>query len=182
MKIFARLLFLAFFGAVFELNAAEIEPLANKFEAGVLKKAAGIEDLPQRAKVLFGALSDERAGAPLLFNAANAAVQISEKAKAKGLFLAARERLEDLSEIKIYQKEHAGGVLLFHKEGISPTQLAARLDKAEICVRAGLHCAPLAHQTLGSPAGGTVRVSVGYATKRSDCDALWRAMKKILSI
>lgn len=93
MKIFARLLFLAFFGAVFELNAAEIEPLANKFEAGVLKKAAGIEDLPQRAKVLFGALSDERAGAPLLFNAANVAVQISEKAKAKGLFLAAIEKM-----------------------------------------------------------------------------------------
>lgn len=93
MRIFAQILFLVFFCAVFKLSAAEIEPLANKFEAGVLKKAAGIEDLPQRAKVLFAALSDERAGAPLLFNAANAAVQISEKAKAKELFSAAIEKM-----------------------------------------------------------------------------------------
>lgn len=93
MRIFAPLLFLLFFFAAFELNAAEIEPAANKFEAGVLKKAASIEDLSQRAQVIFDALNDERAGAPLLFNAANAAVQISEKSRAKELFLASIKKM-----------------------------------------------------------------------------------------
>ena len=93
-----------------------------------------------------------------------------------------KERLWALPGIALQASHHRGSVLSFWCDGISSELLGAELDRCGICVRAGLHCAPLAHQTLGSPAGGTVRVSVGYATKRSDCDALWRTMKKILSI
>ncbi|MCQ2408640.1 MAG: aminotransferase class V-fold PLP-dependent enzyme [Oscillospiraceae bacterium] len=39
-----------------------------------------------------------------------------------------------------------------------PDDTAARLAEKGFCLRAGLQCAPLAHQTLGTP-GGTVRFS-----------------------
>ena len=37
-----------------------------------------------------------------------------------------------------------------------------KLAKQGICVRAGLHCAPLAHETAGTLETGTVRVSFGH--------------------
>lgn len=47
-------------------------------------------------------------------------------------------------------------------------QLASRLaDEFGICVRAGLHCAPLAHKTLGTFESGTVRFSPGAFTTKA---------------
>jgi selenocysteine lyase/cysteine desulfurase len=48
-------------------------------------------------------------------------------------------------------------------EGWSSSDLAAALEKDyEIYIRAGLHCAPLAHQFLGTFPGGAARFSFGY--------------------
>lgn len=96
----------------------------------------------------------------------------------KELFFAARERLEGIGGIEIYQKEHAGAVLLFNKSGVSPTGLAATLDKAGIAVRAGLHCAPLAHRALGTPEGGAVRISFGPFNTVRELDRLWRVLRE----
>ena len=92
------------------------------------------------------------------------------------LFFAARERLESVDGIEIYQKEHAGAVLLFNKSGISPVGLAATLDKAGIAVRAGLHCAPLAHRALGTPTEGAVRISFGPFNTVKELDRLRSAV------
>ena len=51
------------------------------------------------------------------------------------------------------------GVLSLRKKGISPDEIAQRLYKKGICVRSGLHCAPLAHKSAGTIEGGTVRLS-----------------------
>ena len=40
-------------------------------------------------------------------------------------------------------------------------EVAEFLAKRRICVRAGLHCAPLAHRSAGTLKTGTVRVSYG---------------------
>jgi selenocysteine lyase/cysteine desulfurase len=46
--------------------------------------------------------------------------------------------------------------------GYDPQELAAILDSLHgIQTRAGLHCAPLAHQALGTLPGGTLRLSWG---------------------
>ena len=95
----------------------------------------------------------------------------------EGLFFAARERLESVDDIEIYQREHAGSVLLFNKNGMSPVGLAAILDKAGVAVRAGLHCAPLAHRALGTPAGGAVRISFGPFNTVKELDRLLRVLK-----
>lgn len=41
-------------------------------------------------------------------------------------------------------------------------ELAEQLGKRGICVRAGLHCAPLAHESAGTLDTGTVRISFGH--------------------
>ncbi|MBL8830591.1 MAG: aminotransferase class V-fold PLP-dependent enzyme, partial [Planctomycetaceae bacterium] len=55
------------------------------------------------------------------------------------------------------------GLVSITVDGYDPQELAASLDSAAgIQVRAGLHCAPLVHQTLGTlPHGGTLRFSLG---------------------
>ena len=55
--------------------------------------------------------------------------------------------------------------------------------KYGICARAGLHCAPLAHKTLGTFDSGTVRFSPGIFTRREDIKktalAISRCLKQI---
>ena len=49
----------------------------------------------------------------------------------------------------------------------------------DILVRTGLHCAPLAHRTLGTYPDGTVRVSMGYFNTVQDVQRAAEAMRKI---
>ena len=46
----------------------------------------------------------------------------------------------------------------------------------EIALRAGLHCAPLAHRSAGTLQTGTVRVSFGWDSKKEDAKALLDAL------
>lgn len=51
------------------------------------------------------------------------------------------------------------GVVSFTADGWDVEELAGALGEREIAVRAGLHCAPLAHRTVGTLESGTVRLS-----------------------
>ena len=56
-------------------------------------------------------------------------------------------------------------------------ELANWLDQTHgIMVRAGLHCAPAAHQRLETHPRGTVRASIGPFNTESDIDALVAAV------
>lgn len=70
--------------------------------------------------------------------------------------------------VKLYgpkDPEKRGAVLSFNVEGVDASLLAAELDHDfDIAVRAGLHCAPLAHRTIGSMPGGTLRLSPGWSS------------------
>lgn len=75
-------------------------------------------------------------------------------------------------------------VLSFTASGVDSSLLAAELDHGfDIAVRAGLHCAPLAHRTLGTLPGGTVRLSPGWSTTREEIaffsDAVVQCISKI---
>lgn len=52
------------------------------------------------------------------------------------------------------------GVLSFRCQKFGVEELAAAYAERGICVRAGLHCSPLAHKSAGTLDTGTVRVSV----------------------
>ena len=56
--------------------------------------------------------------------------------------------------------------------------MGERLGQAGIAVRCGLHCAPLAHQKLGTEQG-TVRVSPSAFTRREEIDALARQVGRL---
>jgi cysteine desulfurase family protein len=61
-------------------------------------------------------------------------------------------------------------VVSFNIEGVNCAEAAMALDASfDIAVRAGLHCAPDAHRTLGTfEQGGTIRVSPGYFNTEDD--------------
>ncbi len=64
--------------------------------------------------------------------------------------------------------------------GWEPVDLGSTLDGAfGIAVRTGMHCAPLAHQTLGTCPQGTVRLSPGPFTTEEDIEATPRALRVI---
>ncbi len=75
-----------------------------------------------------------------------------------------------------------GGLLSFTLAGTDPASLAFMLDQRfGIAVRAGLHCAPLAHRTLGTYPAGTVRVSPGWFTTNDEIAIFRDAVVKCLA-
>ena len=58
-------------------------------------------------------------------------------------------------------------------------EVAAGLAQRGIAVRAGLHCAPLAHESAGTLESGTVRVSFGYDARKEQTGRLLWAVSKL---
>ena len=54
---------------------------------------------------------------------------------------------------------HQTGVLSFVVEGMDCEELGEAMARQGVALRAGLHCAPLAHRTVGTLKTGTVRFS-----------------------
>ncbi len=63
------------------------------------------------------------------------------------------------SEYELFTGEPQGGVVSLRHKKYEPETIAETLAKAGICVRSGLHCAPLAHESAGTIESGTVRFS-----------------------
>jgi selenocysteine lyase/cysteine desulfurase len=65
---------------------------------------------------------------------------------------------------------HRVGVMSVRLDGFDPQELAAVLESSYgILTRAGIHCAPLAHQTIGTlERGGTTRFSFGPFVSQPD--------------
>ncbi len=73
-----------------------------------------------------------------------------------------------------------GCALSFNVGGADPGEVGRRLEReAGILSRAGLHCSPNAHRTLGTFPQGTVRVSPGPFTTRKEIRACLSALRGI---
>ena len=86
--------------------------------------------------------------------------------------LAAR-RLRDLG-LEVFSGDHQLGTVSF-RCAMDCEQAASLLAQEGIAVRAGLHCAPLAHQSAGTLDTGTVRISFGHDASQAQVDALEHA-------
>lgn len=64
------------------------------------------------------------------------------------------------------------GVLSFRADNLDPGDLGQWLADRGICVRCGLHCAPLAHESAGTLPEGTVRVSFSAFNTPAQVDRL----------
>ena len=66
-------------------------------------------------------------------------------------------------------------------DSMDPASIAYELESAyHIMTRVGLHCAPRAHQTLGTYPEGTVRFSFGYANTHKDVESALSALHRIV--
>jgi cysteine desulfurase family protein len=80
---------------------------------------------------------------------------------------------------KYNPESHVGTISLIHPHW-ETQEVAMALDEAfEICVRPGLHCAPYAHQEIGSFPDGTLRVSPGSFNTRDEVEVLCNALAEI---
>ncbi len=71
-------------------------------------------------------------------------------------------------------------VTSFNIAGVSPEDVGYLLEESfGICVRAGLHCAPLIHEALGSMPAGMVRVSGSAFTRDDDVKQFLQAVEQI---
>lgn len=90
--------------------------------------------------------------------------------------------LDKYSNIQIVgpqNRQNCIGVISCVFDGYSSDNIGDVLDRFDIAVRTGLHCAPCAHQTLGTFPAGTVRFSVSYFTSQNDFDELDAALEYI---
>jgi len=84
--------------------------------------------------------------------------------------------LRQIPGVRIFgpgQAARHGGAVSFCLGSADPAETGFRLDhEYGICCRAGLHCSPDAHKTIGSYPTGTVRVSPGYFSTPQEIDQL----------
>lgn len=95
------------------------------------------------------------------------------------LFRDFKDKIRDLNVYNIWgPKETARQVPVLsitHPEADAAI-LADYLQIRGILTRVGLHCAPLAHKTVGTFPGGSVRFSLGYATTREELETAVAAL------
>lgn len=95
-----------------------------------------------------------------------------------------REKLAAMPGITLFGPADSAlntGLVSFNCAGFDASELAFMLDRFhDFSVRAGLHCAPLAHRTIGSYPGGTVRVSPGWFNTKEEAEGFCKAIKDII--
>lgn len=82
--------------------------------------------------------------------------------------------------MEVFSGKNQLGTLSF-RSGEDCEEAAERLAEQGIALRAGLHCAPLAHRSAGTIRTGTLRVSIGPDTGWEALEALERAVQTSLS-
>lgn len=89
--------------------------------------------------------------------------------------------LKQINNVTLYSK-YPSSVVSFNIADISSTEVADILNQSNIAVRSGLHCAPLAHQYLGTIDRGTVRASLGNNNSIMDVKILLNAVENIAKL
>ena len=79
--------------------------------------------------------------------------------------------------LRVFSGPHQAGTVSF-LPGMDCEDAARRLAEQGIAVRAGLHCAPLAHESAGTVETGTVRLSFGFDSHPEQLSHLERALSR----
>ncbi len=91
--------------------------------------------------------------------------------------------LKKLPDIEIYSPEprylHSSPVLSFNIKNKTSDEVSKILNRKNIAVRAGFHCAPLAHKKAGTEQNGSVRVSLSVFNTKKELDYLVNVLKNI---
>ncbi|HEV3228782.1 MAG TPA: cysteine desulfurase [Solirubrobacteraceae bacterium] len=101
------------------------------------------------------------------------------RAHERELVIYALERLAEIPGVRVIgppSADQRGGVISFEVEGMHPHDVAELLNRDNVCIRAGHHCAQPLMKRLGVPA--TARASFGPYNVSSDVDALVAALRR----
>ena len=85
------------------------------------------------------------------------------------------DRLSELDFIKIYNKNNEAAIIAFNIEGVFSQDTAIYLDKYNICVRAGNHCAKLTKDVFD--VANTVRIGLSFYNTKDEIDLLINVLK-----
>ena len=97
------------------------------------------------------------------------------------------KNLKSIENVFLYtdfydNRQYLAPILSFNIKNMHSENVAEILSNMGICVRAGLHCAPLAHKKFGTENTGTVRISPSIFTKKSDIDFLIKSVIKFAKL
>ena len=152
----------------FSSELAQPDVLPDKYESGT-PNVSGIAGLNEGVKfVLNKGISNIRA---------------HETDLAQRLY----NGLSKNSRVILYTEPPSSGghapVISFNIEGMDSEEVAETLNQRfNIAVRAGLHCAPLAHQSLGTAESGTVRAVMSVFNSAPQIDYFLNSVNKIATL
>jgi selenocysteine lyase/cysteine desulfurase len=85
-----------------------------------------------------------------------------------------------MSDITVYSGPYEKTpCIIFNKKDKSSSFVSSALSDEKICVRSGFHCAPLAHQAIGTSDDGAVRVSLSHNNSIREIEKFLKVLKKI---
>ena len=89
-------------------------------------------------------------------------------------------RLEELDFIELYNKDNDSNIVAFNIKGVFAQDTAVYLDKYNICVRAGNHCAKMIDNVFNI--SNTVRISLSFYNTKEEVDLLINVLKNSSNI
>ena len=90
------------------------------------------------------------------------------------------DRLLELDFITIYNKNNEAAIIAFNIDGVFSQDAAIYLDKYNICVRAGNHCAKMTKDVFN--VANTVRISLSFYNTKEEIDLLINVLKNSKNI
>ena len=91
-------------------------------------------------------------------------------------------RLKALPGVEVFTPAnglHPTGVVSFRAAGRDCEELAEALGRRGIALRAGLHCAPLAHESAGTLETGTLRASFSVFNREEEVETFLGAVEEV---
>ena len=128
---------------------------------------AGTANVPGAAGLAAGMAAVERLGMENI--AAREAAEARRCAR----------RLEKLG-LEVFAGDHQAGTVSIRGK-MDCEAMADALGRRGIATRAGLHCAPLAHESAGTLDTGTLRISFGHNANRGQTETLLRTLGQVLA-
>lgn len=89
--------------------------------------------------------------------------------------------LSTVEGVRLFTGNGQCGVLSLTVENRDCEELAQELARRNVAVRAGLHCAPLAHESAGTLPDGTLRLSFSAFNTRQEGEHLVEICKKVFT-
>ncbi len=139
-------------------------------------------DLPERLEagtVGMPGIVSMKAGAEYLLRVGAEEIGYKEKLLRSRLV----DGLSSIQGVKVYNAQvNAKSIVLFNFTSIPYEEGADMLDSERIALRAGYHCAPLAHELLKGDKNdynGALRLSVGYFNTSAECEKVLKAVSNI---